>query len=97
MYGYACTIACNSELMNNNTLACRKCEFSVKIEALYALTNSLICASPIRIRECFVKHGTIKAICDMLDCVDEDAIYVILRGLENIFKAGDPDPESLVR
>ena len=65
-------------------------DFKTKKEACWAISNATSggLANPDQIRY-LVQQGTIKPLCDLLDCLDNKIIQVALDGLENILKIGE--------
>ncbi|BFZ55369.1 Importin subunit alpha-1 [Savitreella phatthalungensis] len=65
-------------------------DFKTKKEACWAISNATSggLANPDQIRY-LVQQGTIKPLCDLLDCLDNKIIQVSLDGLENILKIGE--------
>ncbi|EOA13189.1 hypothetical protein CARUB_v10026215mg [Capsella rubella] len=71
----------------------RKAEFELKKEAIWAISNSIICGSLNQIKY-LVKKGCIKPLCDILVCSDIRMILVCLDGLENILMAGEVEKKN---
>lgn len=65
-------------------------DFKTKKEACWAISNATSggLAKPEQINY-LVAQGTIKPLCDLLDCYDNKIVQVSLDGLENILKVGD--------
>ena len=70
-------------------------DFKSKKEACWAISNATSGGlnQPDQIRY-MVQQGSIKPLCDLLNCMDNKIIQVALDGLENILKVGEMDKEQ---
>ncbi|XP_027349499.1 importin subunit alpha-4-like [Abrus precatorius] len=67
-------------------------EFEVKKEAAWAICNATYIGSHEHIKF-LVIQGCLKPLCDLLTCLDLNAVTLCLEGLENILKVGEADKE----